>query len=102
MLERQPNSLSARFGLGRTALAKQQYRRAVEHLEDVLARDPQAAGAHYPLALAYSGLGDARSAERHLKLRREHDILPADPLMVEIDELLESAQTFEIDRPPRA
>ena len=95
VLERQPSSLSARFGLGRTALAKEQYRRAVEHLEDVLARDPQAAGAHYPLALAYSGLGDARSAERHLKLRREHDILPADPLMVEIDELLESAQTFE-------
>jgi tetratricopeptide (TPR) repeat protein len=95
LLERQPTSLSARFGLGRTALAKQQYRRAVEYLEDVLARDPQAAGAHYPLALAYSGLGDARNADRHLKQRREHDILPADPLMVEIDELLESAQTFE-------
>ncbi len=95
VLERQPNSLSARYGLGRTALAKQQYRRAVEYLEDVLARDPQAAGAHYPLALAYSGLGDARNAERHLKQRREHDILPADPLMVEIDELLESAQTYE-------
>jgi tetratricopeptide (TPR) repeat protein len=95
VLERQPNSLSARFGLGRTALARQQYRRAVEYLEDVLSRDPQAAGAHYPLALAYSGLGDARNAEHHLKQRREHDILPADPLMVEIDGLLESAQTFE-------
>jgi tetratricopeptide (TPR) repeat protein len=95
VLERQPNSLSARFGLGRVALAKQQYRRAVEYLEDVLTRDPQAAGAHYPLALAYSGLGDAANADRHLKQRREHDILPADPLMVEIDELLESAQTFE-------
>jgi tetratricopeptide (TPR) repeat protein len=95
VLERQPNSLSARYGLGRTALAKQQYRRAVEFLEDVLARDPQAAGAHYPLALAYSGLGDARNADLHLKQRREHDILPADPLMVEIDQLLESAQTFE-------
>jgi tetratricopeptide (TPR) repeat protein len=95
VLERQPHSLSARYGLGRTALAKQQYRRAIEYLEDVLARDPQAAGAHYPLALAYSGLGDARNAERHLKQRREHDILPADPLMVEIDQLLESAQTFE-------
>jgi tetratricopeptide (TPR) repeat protein len=95
VLERQPDSLSARFGLGRTALAKQQYHRAVEYLEEVLVRDPQAAGAHYPLALAYSGLGDARNAELHLKQRREHDILPADPLMVEIDELLESAQTFE-------
>ena len=95
VLERQPNSLSARYGLGRTALAKQQYARAVEYLEDVLVRDPQAAGAHYPLALAYSGLGDARKAELHLKQRREHDILPADPLMVEIDGLLQSAQTYE-------
>lgn len=95
VLERQPDSLSARFGLGRTALANQQYRRAVGYLEDVLKRDSQAAGAHYPLALAYSRLGDAGNAERHLKQRREHDILPADPLMVEIDELLQSAQTFE-------
>ncbi len=94
-LELQPSSLSARFGLGRTALAKQDYRRAVQHLEDVLERDPQAAGVHYPLALAYTGLGEARKADVHLKQRREHDILPADPLMVELDELLQSAQTYE-------
>jgi tetratricopeptide (TPR) repeat protein len=81
--------------LGRTALAKQEYQRAVQHLEDVLERDPQAVGAHYPLALAYAGLGDARKADVHLKQRREHDILPADPLMVELDELLQSAQTHE-------
>ena len=94
-LELQPSSLSARFGLGRTALARQDYQRAVQYLEEVLERDPQAAGAHYPLALAYSGLGDARNAELHLKQRREHDILPADPLMVELDGLLQSAQTYE-------
>ena len=95
VLELEPNSLSARFGLGRAALAEQDFRRAVEHLEDVLARDPEAAGAHYPLAMAYSGLGDTRRAELHLKQRREHDILPADPLMVELDGLLQSAQTLE-------
>jgi tetratricopeptide (TPR) repeat protein len=94
-LELQPSSLSARFGLGRTALARRDYRRAVEHLEIVLARDPGAAGVHYPLALAYRALGDERKAEAHLQQRREHDILPADPLMVELDGLLESAQTYE-------
>jgi tetratricopeptide (TPR) repeat protein len=91
----QPGSLSARFGLGRTALAKQDYRRAVTFLEEVLARDPGAAGAHYPLAMAYSGLGETKKAEEHLRRRREHEILPADPLMVELEELLESPLTHE-------
>lgn len=91
----QGNSLSARFGLGRTALAKQDYPRAVTYLEEVLAQDPEAAGAHYPLALAYRGLGDVKKAETHLKLREDHQILPADPLMVELDEVLESPQAYE-------
>jgi tetratricopeptide (TPR) repeat protein len=94
-LELQPNSVSARFGLGRAALARQDYKRAVTNLEDVLARDPTATGAHYPLALAYRGLGDLKQAEAHLALRENHEILPADPLMVELDELLESPQTYE-------
>lgn len=94
-LSLQSNSLSARFGLGRTALAKQDYPRAVTHLEQVLAQDPEAAGAHYPLALAYRGLGDLAKAEMHLKQREDHKILPADPLMVELDELLESPQAYE-------
>jgi tetratricopeptide (TPR) repeat protein len=88
-------SLSARYGLGRAALAKQDYARAVEHLEAVLARDPEAAAAHYPLAMAYRGLGDVKRADLHLRLRKNHEILPADPLMVEIDELLESPQAYE-------
>ncbi len=91
----QPTSLSARFGLGRTALAKQDYQQAVTDLEDVLARDPTAAGAHYPLALAYRGLGDVKKAEAHLRLRENREILPADPLMVDLDELLESPQSYE-------
>jgi tetratricopeptide (TPR) repeat protein len=91
----EPKSLSARFGLGRTALARQQYRRAAEYLEEVLKRDPEAAGAHYPLAMAYRGLGDAHNAEAHLRLRKNHEILPADPLIVELDELLDSPQAYE-------
>lgn len=94
-LSLQPSSLSARFGLGRTALAKQDYRRAVSYLEEVLARDPEAAGAHYPLGLAYQGAGDVKKAEAQLRLRKNHEILPADPLMVELEELLESPQVYE-------
>lgn len=91
----QPNSLSARFGLGRTALAKQDYQKAVSYLEEVLKLDPEAGGAQYPLGLAYNGLGDSKKAELHLRQRQEHPILPADPLMVDLEELLESPQAYE-------
>jgi tetratricopeptide (TPR) repeat protein len=94
-LSLQPGSLSARYGLGRAALARQDYRRAVTYLEEVLARDPGAVGAHYPLGMAYSGLGNSAKADEHLRQRREHEILPADPLMVELEELLQSPQTYE-------
>lgn len=91
----EPMSLSARFGLGRTALARRDYRRAAAYLEEVLKRDPEAAGAHYPLGLAYRGLGDPAKAEAQLRQRKNHEILPADPLIVELEELLDSPQTYE-------
>jgi tetratricopeptide (TPR) repeat protein len=94
-LELQPNSLSARFGLGRAAQARGQPQEAVRLFEDVLARDATAAAVHYPLSLAYRAVGDTAKAERHLRQRREHEILPADPLMVALDALLESPQTYE-------
>lgn len=90
-----PASLSARFGLGRAALAKQEYRRAAGYLEEVLRRDPDAAGAHYPLGLAYRGVGDLKKAEEQLRLRKNREILPADPLIVDLEELLESPQAYE-------
>ena len=90
-----PRSISARYGAGRAALAKNDYRRAATNLEEVLAMDPKAASAHYPLSLAYNALGDAKKADEHLRLRRDHQILPADPLMVELEQLVQSPQTFE-------
>lgn len=90
-----PTSLSARYGLGRTALARQDYRGAVDHLSRVLKQDPDAAAAHYPLALGYQGLGDETNAALHLRQREDHRILPADPLIVELDGLLESPQAYE-------
>jgi tetratricopeptide (TPR) repeat protein len=91
----QPSSLSARFGLGRAALAQQDYAGAVRHLEDVLARDRTAAAAHYPLSVAYGALGDSAAADRHLRQRANHEILPADPLVVELETLLDSPQSHE-------
>lgn len=91
----QPGSLSARFGLGRTALAKQDYALAVKYLEGILAADREAAAAHYPLAMAYRGLGRTDLADRHFRQREDHEILPADPLMVELQELIESPQAYE-------
>jgi tetratricopeptide (TPR) repeat protein len=94
-LANEPTSLSARFGLGRAALAKEEYGRAVGYLEEVLKRDPDAAGAHYPLGMAYRGLGDLPKAEAQLRQRKTREILPADPLMVDLEDLLESPQVYE-------
>ena len=94
-LSLQPRSIAAHYGLGRTALAKQDYGRAVEHLEQALALDDKASIVHYPLAMAYRGLGDRRSAELHLQQRGTQKIQPDDPLRKTLDELLNSALTYE-------
>ena len=94
-LAAQPSSVSARYGLGRAALARGDARGAIAHFEDVLARDPSATAAHYPLSQAYSALGETANAARHLALRANHEILPADPLMVDLETLLESPQSYE-------
>jgi len=90
-----PDSLSARYGLGRTALMKEEYDRAVRYLEEILDRNPDAAAAHYPLGVAYRGLGELERAEEHILRRENEEILPADPLLVALDALLESPQVYE-------
>lgn len=92
----QPQSVPVVFGLGKTALAKQEYSRAVEYLERALSLDPKAAVIHYPLALAYRGLGNVQQAEAHLKARGPGEIRPPDPKMLEVDSLLESAVSYEV------
>ena len=94
-LQLDPQSVSARFGAGRAALAKGDHKKAVEFLEDVLRLNPKATAAHYPLSVAYNALGDAAKSAEHLRLRRDGRIAPADRLMVELDALLQSPQTFE-------
>ena len=64
-----PGQPAARFELGWAALAQQDYARAVEHLTAAEALDPEATVIHYPLALAYRGLGDLDKATYHFERR---------------------------------
>ena len=68
-LQLEPQSVSARYGAGRAALARGDNKKAVEMLEDVLRLNPKATAAHYPLSQAYAALGDNAKAAEHLRLR---------------------------------
>jgi tetratricopeptide (TPR) repeat protein len=92
----QPRSVPVLFGLGRTALARQEYSRAVDYLEQALSLDPKARVIHYPLAMAYRGMGNLEQADAHLRQRSPGEILPLDPLREQLDGLLESAVAYEV------
>ena len=85
----QPRLVAGLFGLGRTALARRDFARAADYLEQALAADARATVVHYPLALAYRGLGDTAKAETHLRQRGGVEVGPPDPLMVELRGLLQ-------------
>ncbi len=91
-------SAAARFGQGRVALQRQDFRGAADHFEAALVLDPGAESVHYPLAMAYRGAGDQERARTHFALRRRGDIevAPVDPLMQEVDDLVESPVAFEL------
>jgi tetratricopeptide (TPR) repeat protein len=92
----QPRSAAVLYGLGRTALARQEYARAIDYLEQALSLDPKALVIHYPLAMAYRGKGDMANAEAHLKIREPGDVRPPDPLMTELEAMIESAVSYEV------
>ena len=94
-LSLQPDSIWARIGLGRAALMRQDYPLAVERLEDALAVDPEAADIHYPLAMAYRGLGELEAAEAHLQLRGSGTVRRPDPLMQAMRDSLQSPSAYE-------
>ena len=72
---------AARSLLGQAALARRDFRSAVEHLEAALAAVPAANRLHYPLALAYRGLGDRARAEEHLARAGQVGLKAPDPLL---------------------
>ena len=94
-LAQQPDLVPALSGLGRASLATRDYARAVERLEQALAEDARAVSVHYPLAMAYRGLGDHEKAQAHLDRRGDVDLAMADPLLSELDGLLRSASAYE-------
>lgn len=95
-LATQPDSVVAHVGIGRAALARTDYARAAEFLEEALRLSGQTAvGVHYPLALAYRGLGRLDSAEEHMRQRADVAILAEDPLMEALDTLIESPRAYE-------
>ncbi len=94
-LSLEPRSVLARFGLGRAALAREDHARAARRLEEALTLDPSATSLHYPLAMAYRGLGDLDKAQAHLRQRGNRPIARSDPLLEETDVVLRSPLAYE-------
>ena len=92
----QPREAAALYRLGRADLEARDYSHAASHLEAALAIRPQASSIHYPLALAYRGLGDAPRAEAQMRLRGNVDVAPVDPLMQQVAGLLQNAAAAEV------
>jgi tetratricopeptide (TPR) repeat protein len=91
----QPDSGAVLYGLGRVALAKKDYSRAVESLERALKVAPQATRIYYPLAMAYRGLGNRTQADIHLRKRGDVDVPVPDPLLAEVTGLMQNAAAYE-------
>jgi len=92
----EPRSAAAHFGAGRVSLANGEHADAVTHLETALALDPRATSTHYQLGMAYRGRGDLANAEAQLAQKGNIEPRPDDPLMRALDELLESAEAYNV------
>lgn len=72
---------AARFGLGRAAAMAGDSAEAVRQLERVVALQPEASQARYPLAMALRRLGKVEEARRQLARRGEAPVAFPDPLV---------------------
>lgn len=95
-LKIETRSAAALLGLGQAALARQDYARAVQLLEQASAIDAKAGPVQYSLGMAYRGAGDVVRAEAHLARRSAVKVQLNDPLMEELDMLLETPMAFEL------
>ncbi len=75
------------FQLGRLALAQGDYPVAIDHLQRALERAPRADRIHYPLAMAWRGLGDRQRARAELAQRGNQEPPFPDPLIAALDDL---------------
>nr|VFK23656.1 MAG: Tetratricopeptide repeat-containing protein [Candidatus Kentron sp. LFY] len=83
----------AAFERGKVKLRQGQHAEAVEWLTRAYAAHPEASRIHYPLAMAYRGLGDVEAARHHLRQRGEVEPVIPDPLVEELAELLSGKRT---------
>ncbi|VFN03538.1 MAG: Tfp pilus assembly protein PilF [Candidatus Kentron sp. G] len=83
---------AAAFWLGKAALAGGRHAKAVEWLTLAGKEQPAASRIHYPLAMAYRGLGNVEAARRHLKQRGDIEPAAPDPMVEELSELLTGAR----------
>src|SRR5262245_12106450 len=91
-----PREAAALDRSGRAALARRDYAAAVKNLTSALELQPQASSLHYPLSLAYRGLGDTRQADAHLRLRGDVAVALNDPLMQQVAGLLQNSSAAEV------
>ncbi len=84
-LAQAPNAAAAFAILGQARLSQRDFAGAAKALERALAALPQADRLHYPLALAYRGLGDDERAREQLALVGRTGARMPDPLLDEID-----------------
>lgn len=94
-LAQQPESAPALFGAGRAALERRAYTDAVQYLEHALRVDPRATVMHYPLAVAYRGLGQADKAEGLMRTRGSAAPDLQDPILQSASIVLDSAVSYE-------
>jgi tetratricopeptide (TPR) repeat protein len=87
-----PHDAAALAALGQAKLSLRDYAGAAKALEAALAALPQADRLHYPLALAYRGLGDAERAKKELALVGKTGARTPDPYLDELD----AARTGEL------
>ncbi len=89
-----PDSPAILARLGQCYLDHKQYREAVDHLERALALNPAISTLHYPLGMAYRGLGNRALAKEHMERRGTVDIQPADPLQGILANLRKGAENY--------
>jgi len=80
------------YQLGRRALAAGRYQQALEQLQQTLRLAPMATRIHYPLAMAWRGLGDRQRARQHLALRGDREPSFPDPLVTSLEALIPERQ----------
>jgi len=91
-----PESSTVLARLGELAVEEKQYQTAITFLGAALASQPEANRLHYPLAMAYRGLGNTEQATNHLRQRGSVGIQPRDPWISDLKNLLQGERSYLI------